>query len=148
MEDLCTILTLAGKFKSISELQEYSNKQYTALQKAADKIKQQEDEIQHLRELLTNATPLMGQGPVEKRIITPEEAICEKQISLLQERGMTKELTLEEVKRLDLLIKNLRLVQGKGPKTLEAISIPKNFNHIDLLKLASVGATVVDKLDD
>ena len=44
----------------------------------------------------------------------PEEIICIEQIAKLKERSNGRELSLEEVKRLDLLIKNLRLIKGES----------------------------------
>lgn len=107
----CDIITLAGKFKSYSELQGYSDKQYIALQKAAEKIQQLESEVDHLKTLLMNTTALIPKTEFE---ISDEEVICDLQIARLKERSLQQELTLEETKKLDLLIKNKRLAKEQS----------------------------------
>lgn len=42
--------------------------------------------------------------------ITKEELICIQQIKILHDRSIQRELSLEEVKKLDLLVKNLKLI--------------------------------------
>jgi hypothetical protein len=108
------IITLAGTFKNQKELQTYCNAAYTALKASAEKIKQLEEENVKLRELV--ATP--KENKVEVIIESPELAICNAQIDMLKMRALTKELTLEETKQLDLLIKNKRLLSG-DPTTIE-----------------------------
>ncbi len=46
--------------------------------------------------------------------ITPEETICVQQISRLETLSNERQLTLEEVKKLDLLVKNLKLVREES----------------------------------
>ena len=48
----------------------------------------------------------------------PEEIVCLEQIARLKERSHTRELTLDEVKRLDLLIKNLRLIKDQATENI------------------------------
>lgn len=112
---MAEIITLAGTFKSQLELQKYSDSQFLALKGAADKIKQLEDEVKHLQELIASTTSLIK---VETIVKSPELQICEAQIRLFQLRSLDRELTLEETKQLDLLIKNKRLLSG-DPTTIE-----------------------------
>lgn len=64
---------------------------------------------------------------VEKRTsngllnIPAEEIICLEQIEILGSKSALRELSLDEVKRLDLLVKNLKLIRDK---TDDAIDIP------------------------
>lgn len=44
--------------------------------------------------------------------ISEEELICIRQISILHDRSQQRELSLEEIKKLDLLVKNLKLITG------------------------------------
>jgi hypothetical protein len=46
--------------------------------------------------------------------LTPEENICIQQISRLETLSVERQLTLEEVKRLDLLVKNLKLIRDES----------------------------------
>lgn len=122
-----------------SELKEYSKQQYLALQQATKKITELQEEIKHLQILLVSTTTLI-QDNVEKIIVSPEEALIEHQINLLetQYRGTDKHLTLEDVKKLDLLIKNKKIlqeqnkiIQGKSKPVVNAIS------YDELVKLAA-----------
>lgn len=49
---------------------------------------------------------------------SPESIVCMEQIQRIREKSNTRELTLEEVKRLDLLIKNLRLTQEQSTENV------------------------------
>lgn len=75
-----------------------------------DQLEKKTQEIQHLKQLLNGVVPNIGEA--SPLILTDEEIIADMQIQRLKESSMTRELTLDEVKRLDLLIKNKRLVRG------------------------------------
>jgi len=63
------------------------------------------EENQHLKNLLREKV-----GTTQP--LSDEESICVVQIKILREMASVRELTLEEVKKLDLLVKNLRIVRG------------------------------------
>lgn len=65
-------------------------------------LKQKNAQLEHL---LKQKTPGLVQP------LTPEEIICIEQIDRLRNASQTRELGLEEVKRLDLLVKNLKLIR-------------------------------------
>lgn len=50
--------------------------------------------------------------------VSPEELICISQIKILEGMSNSRELTLDEVKKLDLLIKNHRLIKNKSTENL------------------------------
>lgn len=133
---MADIITLDGrKFKSNQELIAYSNAQYLALQAAADKIKKLEEEITHLQQLLASSTPLVGENKVEIYQKPLEQAVVEAQIQILSKRALEKELTLEEVKTLDLLIKNKKLCEDG--KTLEKKTKKrKEYTDAELIEVA------------
>lgn len=134
---MAEIVTLSGTYKSSKELKEYCNAQYIALQGAVEKIKKLEEEITHLQQLLATTTELVTSPKVEKIIKTPELAIVEAQIEILQNRALQKELTLEEVKVLDLLIKNKRLLTGEAT-TIEGEKkkVKNQYTEAELVALA------------
>lgn len=115
------------------ELKEYAEKQFQALQKASSRIKELESEIGHLQEMLGSTIPI-----IQKIILTPEQALIENQIKILEEtyRG-EKHMSLEDTKRLDLLIKNKKLL-NEIANTLpgESRNIPNEISHDDLVALA------------
>lgn len=122
---MAEIITLAGRFKNSGELQRYADAQYLALKSASDRITKLEDEIKHLKGLLAATVPVVGEHKTDLFVVSKEQAILEAQIRLLNDRGLEKELTLEETKRLDLLIKNLNLVKSQN------FTIPADSKKVD-----------------
>lgn len=135
MSRVISISTLAGEFKTITELQEYCDAQYTALNKAMERVKQLEDEIAHLKTLLEGSTEVIMEKKPELEV-SPEQAICEIQIQKLQNDAKQRQLTLEETKRLDLLIKNLYLAKGQPTQITKNNINPAGYSDIDLMKIA------------
>ena len=68
--------------------------------------------------------------------LTPEELICIQQIRILQNRSDQRELSLEEVKKLDYLIKNLRLIKDESTQNLASTSY-RDVTEEDLVAIAS-----------
>lgn len=64
--------------------------------------------------------------------ITEEEIICIEQINILKSASNKRELSLDEVKRLDLLIKNLRLIREPSTKDVGFIDYT-NMKEADLV---------------
>lgn len=133
------ILTLAGKFKTHVELQEYCDAQFIALERSQKRIATLEAEVAHLKELLGSTTQFFDEPKVEKIVVSPEQAICEIQIKKLQQQALIRELTLEETKRLDLLVKNLYLAKGQATAVIaDARALPDNMSEAELVQLAQV----------
>ncbi len=63
-----------------------------------------------------------------------EEAICVEQLRILKEKSMTRELDINEVKKLDLLIKNLRLLQSQPTSNINAEF--RDVSEVDLVAIA------------
>jgi hypothetical protein len=106
------------------------------LQKENEDLKFQ---VGHLKELLTSTAPLIG-GDVSIIEVPQEQAICEIQLRMLNEKAHGRELTLEETKRLEILVKSLYLIkerQGSAIPT-EFANIPK---HLSLEDLGSIAST-------
>ena len=99
MED---IKTLAKKSKK--EMEETISSQETIIAKQKEQIDYLENKISQMKSFVTlNSTP-----------VSNEELICIEQISLIKTKSMSRELSLDEVKRLDILIKNLRLIREQS----------------------------------
>lgn len=93
---------LLGHVKIIERLQ----KENSALRK----------EVDHLKELLTATAPLIG-GDV-KIEVPKEQAACEIQLRILHDKAQQRELTLEETKKLEILIKSLYHIKDKSTGTI------------------------------
>lgn len=68
--------------------------------------------------------------------ITPEEIILEQQIRQLAKLSQAGSLTLEEIKMLDLLIKNKRLVNEQSTLNVDATALPPDTSVDDLVAIA------------
>lgn len=53
--------------------------------------------------------------------LSPEEMICMEQIDILRSASNNRELSLDEVKRLDLLVKNLRLIREQSTQVINSV---------------------------
>lgn len=93
---------------SLEEWQGFAQAQNNLLERLHREVQRLEDKNKHLEKLLvTKSNGLVMQ-------LTPEETICIQQISFIEEQSMKRALTLEEVKRLDLLVKNLKLIREES----------------------------------
>ena len=79
-----------------------------------------------------------GSDIIELGPITSEMLIIEKQIQFLKATALTRMLSLEETKILDIHIKNKRLLEGSSTSILDAEfkSLPANMSDEELLRIA------------
>jgi predicted RNase H-like nuclease (RuvC/YqgF family) len=84
------------------------------LKKEIDSLKVELDQKNKEIEVLKsqNNTSLLELDPIKT-----EEAIALEQLRVLNNRSLQKELTLEEVKKYDILVKNLNLIRSGGGKS-------------------------------
>lgn len=90
-------------------------------------------EIAHLKKLLVGGSPVIGQSNL---IVSDELAMIDLQLKKLKEDTMFRTMNLDETKRLDLLIKNKRIVMGDS-KPVDQPALPKDVTPKDLLAIAS-----------
>lgn len=90
--------------KSFTELQEYSDTQFRTIVELKKQVESQKEEIKSLKALLEGNLPQLGINiPELNGIGIPnEQLICEAQITLLKERAVSRELTLEEAKKFQI----------------------------------------------
>lgn len=100
------------------------------------KIESKEEELGHLKRILSQSVPIIGQAvPIN---ISDEEHIAEIQLQKLKENSRTRELTLDEIRKFDLLVKNKRLAQGNATEIEgKTKGLPKNISTSRLIELAS-----------
>jgi len=129
------ITTIFKEFKSEAERKAFLFKQHEAISKLVEQNKALQDEVDHLKHLLTQSVPLLGESKIEKVIVSPEQGLLEEQIRLIQDRSYGQELNLEDVKKLDLLLKNKELINKNKPKTYDGKS-DLLIDNIKLLEIA------------
>lgn len=111
---MADIMELFTEFKTEMEKKSFVEQQHKTITALITKNKLLEEEVKHLKDLLLTITPVAGDNVVQKIIITPAEALIERQVFMIQSYGLEKELTLEEVKKLDLLLKNLKILKDQN----------------------------------
>lgn len=130
------IITMAGEFREIAELRDYCNQQYSTLTKVLEENQKLKEEIQHLKLLLSGAVPVISN--LEPTKLDDEELICIMQIQRLKDLAQKRELTLDEVKKLDLLHKNLKLARGEN--TVVVGKNKKDIKDVSEAKLIEIAA--------
>ena len=118
-EKLSKINILAGEFESYADIKDYCNKQFNTIQQISQENQELKQKIEHLEELVQNTTDLKAKE-VSRIDYTPEQIICQIQIEKLRSKSFERELTLEETKRLEILIKSLYLIKEKGTAKVSA----------------------------
>lgn len=138
-----TQLEVYKTLKTDKERQSFVEMQFSISVALQRRIKQLDDEVKHLQELLASTTALV---PIATPIIvTPEEGLIDKQLSLLEEQHRGgQSLSLEDTKKLDLLIKNKRLLREQTT-TIQGESKPVKGKHstAELAQLAAKGEEIV-----
>lgn len=131
MSDIISLPEMMKQMKE-QELQRYCDEQYKLICDQQKKIKQLEEEVEHLKSLLSSTTELL---PAESEVIkiasTEEEVLLQAQIHQIYNRGLDRELSLEDTKRLDLLLKNLMALKEKSSKTIEQPKKRKSLPSIE-----------------
>jgi hypothetical protein len=133
------IAELFEEFKTSVEKEDFIAKQHATISNLMQKNAQLMQEIEHLKQLLETSISVESSHPVERIIVTPEEALIDRQIEMIQSRGYDRELTLEDTKKLDLLIKNKRLSKEQSttiPGEPKKYAPQKVISNKELIKIA------------
>lgn len=120
MHDLISIEDMRKLFLEkvqSAELKDFAHSQQTLIEDLMLRNKRLEEKLKHAESLLKG---LQKNGVVLK--VSPEEMICVEQIEVLKAKSSERELSTDEVKRLDLLIKNIKILREPQAKseTLDA----------------------------
>lgn len=82
------------------------------IQKLKNENDKLQNEINKLKVLLKELDP-----DADVSEISDQEIICIEQIKKLREYSKQRELTNDEIRNLDLLVKNIRLIRGESGRT-------------------------------
>ena len=74
---------------------------------------------------------------LEKVLLSDETIIAELQLSRLKQKAFAGELTLEEIKKYDLLVKNKKLAEGNPTIIADYKKLPENVSEDELVLIAS-----------
>lgn len=134
MNNVSDISDIIGKFKKVSEIKVYAEQLFIKLKIATETIQKQQEEIAHLKKLLDGAvtTPSIA-APSD---ISNEMLICEMEIARLQKTAADRPLSLEETKKLSILINDLiSIKKAKKDKLDEDEDHTVEYNETDLLTI-------------
>jgi hypothetical protein len=112
------------------EMENFVKAQQTLVENLCKQIENLKEKSSHLERVLSGITK---SNIVSE--ITQEEMICIEQIDILKNRSSQRELTTDEVKRLDLLIKNLKLLRQESTVIMSSKSY-RTLPEEDLLAIA------------
>lgn len=136
---VATSLTVSIKEKlledEIKQLQLHNIGLSETINKLLQELEQKSSEIRHLQDMLTKTVPIIGE--ITPMVISDEEVIAEYQLKALKSTAMIRDLTLDEVKRFDLLVKNKRLAQGNVTTIEGQKNLPKELTKDQLILIAS-----------
>jgi hypothetical protein len=120
---------MAEKIKQ-GNLEDFTASQHKLVEKLCKQIENLKEKNKHLEEIMKSLTKnnvVMD--------ISAEELICIEQIEILKNRSSQRELSTDEVKRLDLLIKNLKLLRQESTVIMSSKSY-RTLPDEDLLAIA------------
>jgi len=111
--------------------------------KNINELRKKLEELSRQCETLTiENTKLKALAPASSldTTIPDEESICLVQLALLNNMSMQRELTLEEVKKVEIFTKTLNLVRSKAPQEKEQkMDNLSNEQLIELMKTVGQG---------
>lgn len=120
-----------AEFKTLDEWKKFAEKQFITIQFLQEANKAMEAEIAKLKTLM----PSPGQGPVSSIIVSPEQGLIDDQILMIQQRAYLKELNLEDVKKLDVLLRHSRILK-QDAKLLDGKPKGASLTNEQLLQIA------------
>lgn len=126
---IVSIEELRKEMLGVNDLQEFVYKQQELLEKYINENKKLQEKLDHCEKLLKSNSHLLVNNTND------EEIICVQQIEILRKRSMEKELDINDVKKLDILIKNLNLIRSKPTDVIDVSS--RDVSQEELLAIAT-----------
>lgn len=134
-----SILDINQMEEGFHELQKHSDSQFNELMSLKETISRLETENKSLKLIIDTNLPSLGSQIVDLSLgISNQQLICEVQLTMLKDRAVIQELTIEEVKKVQILTDVLS--KCRGSKTTEEVSVSRMSDE-DLLKAASIHVT-------
>jgi hypothetical protein len=125
---------LLGELKDISEWKQFAESQHSTIVSLTHKKTELEAKVHHLEKMISQTTPVIVPADQDGLIkSSDEEMICKMEIAKLRDLSSARELTYDEVKKLDIFAKILNQSRNL-PKTIEVKA--KKFSTDELLALA------------
>jgi len=133
MADILDMQDLRKQFvekTKLKDVKEFAEKQQDLIEKLLNDNKLLSEKVGHLEEMLKASAATI------KVPMTVEELICIEQIDLLRQKSRDRELSLDESKRLDIFIKNLRLIRNESTEVINTTNY-STLNEVELVAIAT-----------
>lgn len=133
------IMSIDQMEEGFHELQKHSDSQFSELMSLKETIARLESENKSLKLMIDNNLPSLGNQITDLSLgISNQQLICEVQLTMLKDRAVIQELTIEEAKKLQIYTDVLaKCKQGKTP---EEFSVSRMTDE-ELLKAAEIHVT-------
>ena len=128
VQDITSFIKDAKK----QELQKFTESQHTMINKLQEENNFLKQKLGALERMLVE----LEQRKVNFSSMADEELICIEQIQVLKQKSSTRELSLDEAKRLDLFIKNLRLIREQSTEVINSADY-RDLGEEALVRIAS-----------
>jgi hypothetical protein len=131
MSNVVNISELKKQFEEktkAKDLKEFASAQYKIIETLISENNFLKEKNQHLEKML--------QTQMQNAMrLSPEEMICLEQIDRLKSKSKDRELTLEEAKKLDILVRNLKLIREESTIVVSH-SDPSGIKESELVAIA------------
>jgi hypothetical protein len=114
------------------ELQQFTESQLITINKLQDENNLLKQKLGAMERMLVE----LEQRKVSYNSMPDEELICIEQIQVLKTKSSSRELSLDEAKRLDLFIKNLRLIREQSTEVINSADY-RDLGEEALVRIAS-----------
>ena len=130
---------ILDNFDTVDDLKQYASSQYSTIITQSKKIHELESKLEKLEERLLESERKEAVSSA-LNVEQPEgqsdtETACIIQIAMLKGLAMNRELTLEEVKKLEIFAKTLQMMRGKINTEDKKKEQPSKISTADLLRL-------------
>lgn len=133
---------IVDTFTEIEDLREYSNSQYKVIVSQSKKISELERKLESTESKLAKSeqtNTVNGALVIDQTGGTNSdgETICMIQLALLRAAAMNGELTLEETKKVEIYVKTLQVIKGKGTEDKKPKDTGRALTNDELIALMS-----------
>lgn len=122
-------------FKSVQDLKEYTKAQYSTIIALTEQLAEANNKIKNLESILQTGSGILTIDENTFKDSKSGEILCALEIEKLLSKAKMTELSLEDTKKLDLLMKNLYLV--KNHKKEDPKDADKDVPESELLALVA-----------
>jgi len=119
MNEVVDISTLRKEFEQktkAKDLKEFAQAQHQLIEKLNNELSVAREKNSHLEMMLKD----LAQN-IRVTQVSPEEMVCVEQINLLRQKSASRDLTLEEAKKLDIFVRNLKLIRDESTIIINSV---------------------------